>query len=279
MDGSFYDTEQSFFYSERMDRNVVSLHALVNFGLYPPKTGVAGFAAENPNVVPMLTAPAFKDTIMNLPRDGPCKRKYGHDKKAFAKSETLAELLEPGSRGRGLVKKFGEEVCGFDFFTSTETTETGGHADLKKKDLGWTLKAAGDMFNFARNEGINVTQFLPPQDKDKEGGGFLDEVINFSSRITNAERFGKRHQLTYWLGDFYRQVLQPNFFAIGDGGEKLRAERKEKLAIPGVAPNAKQPDWNLSPEQFFHHQKLLVFMNHREFLVALNTLLGVLRVE
>ncbi|CAD7923601.1 unnamed protein product [Amoebophrya sp. A120] len=256
---TFYDTEETFFYSERMDRNVVSLHALVNFGFYPPGTGVTGFAKSDPNVVPILTAPAFHDTIMNLPRDGPCKPVYKEDKSSFDAAAFLTK------DAREVIDEFGKQACGIDFFNPAQS-----HApkDIQKKEVAWTLKNAADMMNFARNEGIAVEEKFFQNDPT-----LLDSVISISSKLTNAERFGKPHQLTYWLGDFYKQVLLPNFLTVPD--EDKRGKKKETLEIPGVALNAKHADWSLSPTEFFFHQKLLVFMNHREFLTAFATVLGI----
>ena len=81
--GAWKDDGETFFYSERMNRNVVACTAMTQ-GMWPQGTGEAGFVSENPNYVPILTSTPFQDTIMNLPRDGPCKKKFAADKKAWS---------------------------------------------------------------------------------------------------------------------------------------------------------------------------------------------------
>ncbi|CAD7954107.1 unnamed protein product [Amoebophrya sp. A25] len=265
--GPFIDTERSFFFSERMDRNVVSLISLTQ-GLYPLGTGVDGFSAANPNYVPILTAEPFRDTTMNLPRDGPCKPRYSRDKKAYAKKLGRKLETEADSPERDMLTKFGA-VCGFDFLkmrpSEGEQKEAGDEDKAVHKPTAWALKAAADMFNFANNEGINITDYFEAANQPVS---LFEQVKSLSTDFTREERFGKPQQLVYWLGDFFARVLRPNLSA------PEKSKRRETFSLPGVSLKSKFP-WSLTPEEFFDHQKLLVFMNHREFLVALCTVLGI----
>jgi len=73
-DGPYVDDGSVFFFSERMNRNIVSTLAVTQ-AMFPAGTGQKGFEKLRPNYVPIMTSQPFHDTMMNLPRDGPCKKK------------------------------------------------------------------------------------------------------------------------------------------------------------------------------------------------------------
>jgi hypothetical protein len=240
-DAPFYDDLSVFFFSERMDRNIVSTEAVVK-GMFPDGTGQDGFLPGKPNLVPIRTSQPFQDTLMNLPRDGPCKRvykadlaKWSHEHEAKIAAENFA-----------LLDQFGH-ACGFNFTVPDPWGES----------LAWKLKAAGDAFNFARNEGIDATA----------GGHFPEEMItkvkSLGSSMVNAQRFGQDHQITYWIGRFIEDALLKNLEppAAGDEQEKFTADGE---------PAAPQP-WVLTPSAFFERNKFLFFLNHRELMWSVAT--------
>mmetsp|Transcript_8393 Transcript_8393/g.8296 ORF Transcript_8393/g.8296 Transcript_8393/m.8296 type:complete len:132 (+) Transcript_8393:14-409(+) len=96
--GSYVNDGSSFFFAERMDRNVASILSLIQ-GLYPEGTGQLGFLKSRPNIVPIMTTMQNLDTLMNLPRDGPCKRTYQGDQKKWidANVPTILSLSQYSS--------------------------------------------------------------------------------------------------------------------------------------------------------------------------------------
>jgi hypothetical protein len=241
-DAPFYDDLSVFFFSERMDRNIVSTEALVQ-GMFPDGTGQKGFLPGNPNLVPIRTSQPFMDTIMNLPRDGPCKRAYKADMAAWAEQNEAAYVKE----NHDLLEEFGK-ACGFDF---TKPDPWG-------KGITWALKAAADAFNFANNEGIDPTV----------GGKFPMEMItkvkSLGGTMVNAQRFGLDHQITYWTGRFIEDSILKNLEppASGDEQEKFKSTGEATAPYP----------WQMSPEAFFNRNKFLLFLNHRELMWSVATI-------
>eukprot|EP00756_Hemistasia_phaeocysticola_P023801 Hpha_TRINITY_DN15915_c0_g1::TRINITY_DN15915_c0_g1_i1::g.73221::m.73221 len=235
----YKDDGSSFFFSERMNRNIVSAQALV-YGLFPPGTGQKGFIAENPNLVPILTSQPFEDTLINLPRDGPCKTVYNRDRKNWNKKYEEQYVKE----NKEILDEF-SKICGYDFTKSP-------------KSLAWSLKAASDAFNMARNEGIDYTNngTIDPQ--------LVNSVLHLASGITNSQRFSLPHQVTYWVGRFAEDALFVNM-----------KPSAGKLLTVGQAPNkVDKVPWQDTAKQWFDRNKLQVYMNHREIFVSLAKMFG-----
>jgi len=239
-----YKDDGSFFaFSERMNRNVMSMEALLE-GLWPEGTGEKQFLKSRRNLVPFLTSSPFHDTLINTPRDGPCKDRYRADTKAWdkANSETVME------KNKVLLEKFGK-ACGFDFLTSEETIS---------KPFPWAIKAAADAFNMALNEGIDIGK-----DFDLD---VVKETIAMASGVTNELRFGEKHKVTYWLGRFVKDALFANM-------EDPAGRNKQMLETVGQALKSKFP-WQPSPDEEWRELKMLVFLNHRELMMSLSFLFG-----
>lgn len=245
--GPYYDDGSTFFFSERMNRNVMSTIALTQ-GMFPPGSGQEGYRANRPNYVPILTSQPFHDTMMNLPRDGPCKKRYNADRKWFADNRE-PEILE---ENRPLIEEFGR-VCGFNFTVSYEG-----------KTLNWLLKAAADGFHMAKNEGIDTSMVT----KDAKSAEVVDKVIELAGTMTNENRFGSKEKIVYWAGSFLEKALFANLRK--PSGKK---EKKESLDIPGWKGKSSLP-WSDSPEEFFETNRFLLFLNHRELVVAVSSILG-----
>eukprot|EP01062_Namystynia_karyoxenos_P010584 TRINITY_DN13755_c0_g1_i1.p1 TRINITY_DN13755_c0_g1~~TRINITY_DN13755_c0_g1_i1.p1 ORF type:complete len:558 (+),score=167.46 TRINITY_DN13755_c0_g1_i1:220-1674(+) len=242
----YQDDASTFFFSERMNRNIQSAEALV-LGLFPSGTGQGGFLAERPSLVPILTSQPFEDTLINLPRDGPCTPRYNADREQWE-----ADNVERVTRENLDVLRNFSAVCGFDF---TDPEKELG------KSLPWAIKAATDAFALASNEGIDITN----------GGKFdpavIKAAISVGRNITNGQRFGKEHQITYWVGRFAEDALFAN---MRDPGH----QKKALLVVEGQEPKRTQP-WKDSPSDFYEKNRLLVFMNHREIIVGLVTMFGI----
>jgi len=226
-----------------MNRNVMSMESLLE-GFWPEGTGEKQFLPSRPNLVPFLTSAAFHDTLINTPRDGPCKDRYKADTDAWVKknSKTVME------KNKVLIEKFGK-ACGFDFFSSEETI---------KKPFPWAIKAAADAFNMALNEGIDVGK-----DFDLD---MVKETISMASAVTNEVRFGEKHKVTYWLGRFVKDALFANM-------EDPAGKKKQTLETVGQALKSKFP-WQPSPDEEWDALKMLVFLNHRELMMSLSFLFG-----
>ena len=158
--------------------------------MYPEGTGRKGFNKDNPNYVPVLTTQPFHDTMMNLPRDGPCNKRYNADLVAWSDAHEKDFLDDNADAISKLIK-----ICGFNFAKSRE---------LLGKSAIWSLKAATDFLTFSKNEGIDVSPL------EKEAGGDLSDVIAAAHAGTNQQRFGKKHQLIYWIGSFLEKALFTN---------------------------------------------------------------------
>lgn len=239
-----YKDDGSFFaFSERMNRNVMSMRALLE-GLWPEGTGEQQFLKSRPNLVPFLTSAPFHDTLINTPRDGPCKTRYKKDTKIWEKAHDSTLLEE----NKELVEKFGK-MCGFDFFTSKKTIN---------KRFPWAFKAATDAFNMAINEGIDVSSAF---DLD-----VVNDAMTLASGITNELRFGEKHKVTYWLGRFVTDALFANM-------EDPKGEEKQDLDTVGIELKSKYA-WQPTPEEEWDALKMLVFLNHRELMMSLSFLFG-----
>eukprot|EP00397_Hematodinium_sp_SG-2012_P034364 GEMP01036856.1.p1 GENE.GEMP01036856.1~~GEMP01036856.1.p1 ORF type:complete len:531 (+),score=93.45 GEMP01036856.1:110-1702(+) len=238
-DETYFDDGSTFFLSERMNRNIVSTVALTR-GMYPAGTGQKGFEAANPNLVPIITSQPFADTLMNLPRDGPCKSRYNADRKKWTATHEAKVLSEHASVIRELSRH-----CGFDFAKTHERT---------KKSLVWSLKATADLFSFATNEGIDASM----------GGqiptDFQRNISTLTKGLVNDERFGKAHQITYWIGRFLDDAIFQN---LRDPDHK----KKQIYDVDGVKTSSKAP-WVDTPSEWYHQNKFLLFLNHRELLIS-----------
>lgn len=185
-----YDGTFSFF-SERMDRNIVSTEALA-LGMFPEGTGIKGFMGERPNLVPIATTQAHVDELMNCPRDGPCKPVYKAD---FAKwvADNEARIYNESKAVFDRVY----EACGIEPITAEGFMYQG-----EKKPLTWAAKAIGDIFSFTANEGLDATI----------GGRITAEEVAAFKHVVNGmvsgTRFSKNHQLTYWVSDFLPTVFK-----------------------------------------------------------------------
>eukprot|EP01065_Artemidia_motanka_P020223 TRINITY_DN2420_c0_g1_i1.p1 TRINITY_DN2420_c0_g1~~TRINITY_DN2420_c0_g1_i1.p1 ORF type:complete len:549 (+),score=196.56 TRINITY_DN2420_c0_g1_i1:63-1649(+) len=240
---TFRDDGSSFFFSERMNRNIASTEALV-LGLFPTGTGQEGFLQDRPNLVPILTSQPFEDTLINLPRDGPCKSRYNADRAAWDAENEHAFIKENWR----LLSEF-SQVCGFDFTNPRE---------FHGKSLAWTMKAAVDAFVMARNEGIDVSMggTLRPE--------LLADVIRLGANITTGQRFKHEHQITYWVGRFADDALIANMQpSVGH------------LSVVGQSAGKKIHPWADTAEEWFYRNRLQVYVNHRELFVALAELFGV----
>eukprot|EP00756_Hemistasia_phaeocysticola_P054404 Hpha_TRINITY_DN30333_c0_g1::TRINITY_DN30333_c0_g1_i1::g.147147::m.147147 len=236
----YKDDGSIFFFSERMNRNIVSTQALV-YGLFPPGTGQPGFIEGNPNLVPILTSQPFEDTLINMPRDGPCTSLYNRDRAIWNQRYEK----EYASRYKTTIDKF-SGVCGYDFTTS-------------RKSLAWSLKAAADAFSMAKNEGIDYTRNGTIDPK------LIDSVLHVSAEITNSQRFSEPHQVTYWVGRFAEDALFVN----------MKPTAGELLTV-GQAPGSgvSNTPWQDDAKQWFDRNKLQVYMNHRELFVSLARVFG-----
>jgi len=188
-DGPYpYDGTFSFF-SERVERNVVSTEVFAR-GMFPLGTGIEGFDPHNPNIIPISTTQDGADVIMNCPRDGPCQRALGKDKKKW--EEEHAEKAY--KQNKAVIDKV-SKACGFEL-------KPGLVYENKTKGLVWALKNVMDGFSFAENEGLDATM----------GGRISKETIHeFHEAVevmVQDMNFGKDHQLTYWAGDFIPTVLE-----------------------------------------------------------------------
>eukprot|EP00397_Hematodinium_sp_SG-2012_P026272 GEMP01027511.1.p1 GENE.GEMP01027511.1~~GEMP01027511.1.p1 ORF type:complete len:515 (+),score=103.46 GEMP01027511.1:76-1620(+) len=240
-DETYYDDGSTFFLSERMNRNIVSVVALTR-GMYPAGTGQKGFAASNPNLVPILTTQPFEDTLMNLPRDGPCKTRYNTDRQDWSFTHE-ANILHDHAE---LIKELSHR-CGFDFFKNHEATG---------KSLVWSLKATADMFSFAHNEGIDASM----------GGHFSADfrrnLTVFTKDLVHRQRFAKPHQITYWIGRFLDDAIFANL--------RDPLKKAETFRVEGDKTSAKAP-WVDTPSDFYEQNKFLLFLNHRELLISVLT--------
>jgi len=244
-DATWMDDGSFFALSERMNRNIVSMEALL-YGLWPEGTGEPQFLKTRPNLVPFITSNPYHDTLMNTPRDGPCKDAFTRDTAEWNK-QNAAEAI---AKNKAVLEKIGAE-CGFDFMTSKQTIG---------KDFTWGIKAATDAFAMAQNEGIDAT----------DGGKFNQTVINealaVAHAVTNQVRFGKKHQITYWLGRFVNDALFANM-------QDPNGAKKESWEVTGFKSNAKNP-WQGTPEDYWNQMKMLIFLNHRELMQSLALLFG-----
>jgi len=245
MDAPWKDDGSFFALSERMNRNVVSMEALI-LGLFPEGTGEPQFLKSRPNLVPFLTSTPFHDTLINTPRDGPCKTRYLGDLQAWNKKNSK-HVIE---KNKETLTKFGQE-CGFDFIKSKEKIG---------EPFTWGIKAATDAFAMAKGEGIDVT----------DGGKFtqssIDAAMDISHDVTNDSRFGQKHQITYWLGRFVEDALFANL-------KDPNGAQLTQWDVVGFKANAASP-WQGSPDQFWNQLKMLVFLNHRELMMSLSFLFG-----
>lgn len=243
-DGPYFDDGETFFLSERMNRNINSVQ-LITDTMYPRGSGQKGFREDNPNFVPITTTTPFRDTVMNLPRDGPCHDAYNYDREVWNEEHEAAWIAE----NRELIDKF-SAICGFDFATA----RPGGKAMI------WGLKAATDFFGFAQSEGIDTTGMKNYDQK------VIDEVTKITKANVNSQRFGKRHQLVYWAGNFLTEALFPNL------KEPAANEKKETLDLPGLKLS-KSAEWMQGPREYFENNKFLLLLNHRELIASITQIL------
>eukprot|EP00930_Biecheleria_cincta_P055074 TRINITY_DN41444_c0_g1_i1.p1 TRINITY_DN41444_c0_g1~~TRINITY_DN41444_c0_g1_i1.p1 ORF type:complete len:522 (+),score=54.96 TRINITY_DN41444_c0_g1_i1:25-1590(+) len=183
-----YDGTYAFF-SEREERNIVSTAAMAR-GMFPPGTGLEGFAPERPNIVPIATTQDGADVIMNCPRDGPCQHALNQDKARWAERHEARIYRKHAKLFKTVFR-----ACGYDLEPGNITYKG------KRKDFLWAAKAVMDAFLFARNEGLDHTL----------GGLIAESVIEEFNAVVNEnlhdQIFGMPHQLTYWTGDFIPTLL------------------------------------------------------------------------
>jgi len=175
------------------------------------------------------------------------KKRYNHDRAAFARDNepTFKE------KNREVLEKFGE-ICGFDYFK-----------DIDGKSISWSLKAAADGFHMAKNEGIDTSMV---SNKVVNGTEVVDKIISLAGQLTNVNRFGNDEKIVYWTGSFLEKALFSNL-------RDPKNKKKELFEIPGTKAKKSQP-WADTPDEFFHRNKFLLFLNHRELVVASSNILG-----
>lgn len=222
-DGPFnYDGTWTFF-AERMSRNVVSTQCFAR-GIFPPGTGLEGFAKEKPNLVPISTTQDGADIVINCPGNGPCVNAL--------KADIAKWVLENGdslyNQHKALMQNV-SKACGYDMVPGQIVVEG------KNRSITWAAKIVMDAFTFGLNEGLDATM----------GGRIsLETISEFKNKIediVHQQNFGKPHQLTYWAGDFIPTMLQLARFPLPDEVNKFHLFLNHRELMYAVAKLWKIP--------------------------------------
>ncbi|KAF4672896.1 hypothetical protein FOL47_011247 [Perkinsus chesapeaki] len=244
----FVNDGSSFFFAERMDRNVASLLSLIQ-GLYPEGTGQPGYLKSRPNIVPIMTTMHNLDTIMNLPRDGPCKSTYQQDRKKW-EAEHVPELR---IQQKDLLSKV-SAACGVDMTSF-------------KKPLTWTIKNIADAFSFARNEGLDydINSTLSHD--------VIQQFIDLSHQLVTEEMFGTEQQVTYWMGRMPEILLR--LARRPDSTEESKSTLYWPIGLKMLKESKADEPWSMTAEEYWDRLKIGVFLNHRELMMAIAKMLEI----
>eukprot|EP00808_Paulinella_micropora_P000487 g26889.t1 len=227
----FTDNTTINFFSERMSRNIQSTRLTAD-AMFPSDS--TAMVSNETDLVPIATTQAGLDRLMNCPRDGPCRARYHQDFISWCNHNCARIFAEH----RHLYHRI-SRACGANL------TAQGFMYGNTQKNLAWASKAINDAFQFAINEGIDPTMHGRISHED------LVAFKNIVSHLVKGTRFGKGHQLTYWVSEFLPTVLAG-------------------LAKP--PPNIDEPRGRF--HRTWRDQKFWFFLNHRELLYSIAHMLG-----